>query len=367
MKITSVETIIVSPPIRHSGMLGVGALEHIDLVIVRVNTDGGVVGVGEASPWAVFSDNAFAIKETIDRYLGPAIVGLSPVDVEAILLRMDAVHYGVQFAKAGVEMAVLDAAGQSLGQPLYNLLGGLVRDRVNLSYSVTNQDIQKDLEESRWLQDLGFKVFKVKTGVLPEKTEIKRIAAIRELVGDDFDLRIDFNQGGKREQVLRLCRELEQFRLTFIEQPVKGWDLDAMVAITDALDTPVMADESVMSWEQGFQVAKRGAADIVSVKLMKTGGIVRAKKVAATCEAAGIPCYAGAMWESGIGIAASLHFACSTPAVKYGSDFYTCNYLMTDDLIRKPLLVEDGDILVPLGPGLGIDVDWEAIGRFQKR
>src|SRR5207245_1205585 len=88
------------------------------------------------------------------------------------------------------------------------------------------------------------------------KTEIKRIAAIRELVGDDFDLRIDFNQGGKREQVLRLCRELEQFRLTFIEQPVKGWDLDAMVAITDALDTPVMADESVMSWEQGFQVAK---------------------------------------------------------------------------------------------------------------
>ena len=366
MKITSIETIVTSPPIRHAGVLGVGALDEIDLVVIRVDTDVGIVGVGEASPWPVFSDNAFAIKETIDRYLAPAVIGFSPLDVEAILLRMDAVHYGAQFAKAGVEMATLDAAGKILNQPLHNLLGGLVRDRVNLSYSLTNQDIQKDVEEGRWLLDRGFKVFKVKTGVLNDQEEIKRIAEIRKLVGDSFDLRIDFNQGGKREQVLRLCRELECFRLTFIEQPVKGWDLDGMVAITQALDTPVMADESVMSWEQGFQVAKRNAADIISIKLMKTGGILRGKKVAAICEAAGIPCYAGAMWESGIGIAASLHFACSTPAVKYGSDFYICNYLMNDDLVRTPLPVEDGDILVPRGPGLGVEPDWDAIQRFKK-
>lgn len=367
MKIKAVETFVTSPPIRHSGTLGVGSLDSVDLVIVKVSTDEGVTGVGESSPWAVFSDNAFAIKETIDRYLGPAIIGYSPMDVEAVLLAMDAAHYGVQFAKAGVEMAVLDAAGRAMKQPVYNLLGGLVRDRVNLSYSVTNQDIQKDLAESKWLLEQGFKVFKVKTGVLPEKAEIKRIEAIRNLVGNAFDLRVDFNQGGKREHVLRLCRSLEQFGLTFIEQPVKSWDLDGMVALTRALDTPVMADESVMSWEQGFQVVKREAADIVSIKLMKTGGILRGKKVAATCEAAGLPCYAGAMWESGIGIAASLHFACSTPAVKYGSDFYTCNYLLNDDLIKTPLKIKDGDIFVPHEPGLGIEVDWDAIQRFRKQ
>ena len=366
MKITKIDTKITSPPIRHTGVLGVGALEAIDLVIVRLETDSGITGVGEASPWAVFSDNAFSIKTTIDHYLAPAVMGRSPLDVEAILLAMDAAHYGVQFAKAAVEMAVLDAAAKSLNQPLYNILGGLVRDRINLSYSVTNQDIAKDLDESRWLLERGFKIFKVKTGVLDSRTELNRMAAIRKLVGDTFDLRVDFNQGGQREQVLRLCRDLERFRLTFIEQPVKSWDMDAMIALVQALDTPVMADESVMSWEQGFQVAKRAAADIISIKLMKTGGILRAKKVAATCEAAGIPCYAGAMWESGIGIAASLHFACSTPAIKYGSDFYICNYLMTDDLIRSPLRVEDGDILVPHGPGLGVDVDWEAVTRYGK-
>jgi muconate cycloisomerase len=278
---------------------------------------------------------------------------------------MDAAHYGSPFAKAGVEIAVLDAAGKALSQPVHNLVGGLVRDRVNLSYSVTNQDIEEDLAESRWLLDQGFKVFKIKTGVLPFKQEVERFAALRKLVGDDFDLRIDFNQGGKREQVLRLCREFEAFKPTFIEQPVKSWDLDGMIALTAALDTPIVADESVLSWEQGFQVVKRAAADIVSIKLAKTGGVTRGKKVAAVCEAAGLPCYAGAMWESGIGIAAHLHFACSTPAVRYGSDYYICNYLMLDDLIVEPLQIVDGDILVPTGPGLGVQVDWNAVERYR--
>ena len=365
MKITQIETIVVRVPIRHSGRLGVGSLEEIDLVIVRLGTDSGIEGIGECSPWAVFAENAFAIKATIDHYLAPAIIGLSPFNVEAVLLAMDAVHYGSPFAKAGVEIAVLDAAGKALSQPVHNLIGGLVRDRVNLSYSVTNQDIEEDLAESRWLLDQGFKVFKIKTGVLSFKQEVERFAALRKLVGDDFDLRIDFNQGGKREQVLRLCRELEAFHPTFIEQPVKSWDLDGMVALTSALDTPIVADESVLSWEQGFQVAKRAAADIVSIKLAKTGGITRGKKVAAVCEAAGLPCYAGAMWESGIGIAAHLHFACSTPAVRYGSDYYICNYLMLDDLIVEPLKVADGDIFVPSAPGLGVQVDWGAVERYR--
>lgn len=365
MKITAVETIIVRVPIRHPGRLGVGSLDVIDLVIVRVLTDAGIEGVGECSPWAVFAENAFAIKATIDHYLAPAIIGRSPFETEAIIMAMDGAHYGFPFAKAGVEIAVLDAAGRALAQPVYNLIGGLVRDRINLSYSVANQDVGQDLDEGRWLLDQGFKVFKVKTGVLPFREEIERIAEIRKLVGDAFDLRIDFNQGGQREQALKLCRELERFGPTFIEQPLKSWDLDGMVALAAALDTPIMADESILSWEQGFQVAKRAAGDIISIKLAKTGGILRGKKVAATCEAAGIPCYAGAMWESGIGIAAHLHFACSTPAIRYGSDFYTCNYLMVDDLVREPIAVVDGDILVPHGAGLGVEPDWDAIAKYR--
>jgi muconate cycloisomerase len=365
MKITDVETIIARPPIRHAGKLGVGSLEAVENVIVRITTDEGIEGVGEASPWPVFIENAHSVKETIDRHLGPAIIGSSPLDIEALVQTMEATQHGMSCAKTGLEMAAWDAAGKALGHPVYDLLGGLVRDRVDLSYSVANQVIDADLEEISWLTGQGFDVLKIKTGVLDETDEVARIAAIRKEVGDAFDLRIDFNQGGLPERAKALCRRLEEYAPTFIEQPVKGWDVDGLARITEAIDTPIMADESVMGLEQGFTVVARHAADIVSVKLAKLGGILRSKKLASVCEAAGMPCYAGAMWESGIGIAASLHFACSSPAVRYGSDFYTCSHLMTDDLIEEPLLIENGDMLVPHGPGLGVTPDWKAIENYR--
>ena len=363
MKITGVETVITRPPIRHPGKLGVGALEAVENVIVRITTDEGIEGVGESSPWPVFIENAHSVKETIDRYLGPAVIGSSPMDIEALVQTMEATQHGLYCAKTGLEMAAWDAAGKALGRPVYDLLGGLVRDRVDLSYSVANQVVEADLKEVSWLVEQGFDVLKIKTGVLEENDEVARFAAIRSVVGDAFDLRIDFNQGGKPERAIALCKRLEEFGPTFIEQPVKGWDVAGLARITAAIDTPVMADESVMSLEQGFTVVASHAADLISIKLAKLGGISRSKKLAAICEAAGVPCYAGAMWESGIGIAASLHFACSSPAVRYGSDFYTCSHLMTDDLIEEPLVVENGDMLVPHGPGLGVSIDWDAVER----
>jgi muconate cycloisomerase len=365
MRITGVETIVVNPPIRHAGRLGVGRFDHAESVIVRLSTDAGIEGVGEASLWAPFSDNAHAVKATIDRHLAPVLLGRSPFDAEAVAAALDRAHHGATSAKAALDMACLDAAGKALDRPVHTLLGGLVRDRVNLSYSIANQDVERDLEEIRWLLDQGFKVLKIKTGVLEERAEIERITAIRELVGADYDLRVDFNQGGRPETALRRCRRLEAFGPTFIEQPLPGWDLRGMAALAAALDTPVSADESVMSLQDGASVVQCRAADLISVKLMKLGGIVPAKKLAGLCEAAGVACYAGAMWESGIGVAAGLHFACSSPAVRYGSDFYTCGYLLADDLVREPPRVEDGDILVPRGPGLGVEVDWDAVDRYR--
>jgi len=365
VKIDSIETFATCPPIRHAGTLGVGTFDRAESLIVRVRTDTGVEGVGEASMWAPFTDNLYAAKETIDRYLAPAIVGSSPFDSEAINQTMERVQHAASSAKAAVDMACLDAAARALDVPLHALLGGLVRDRISLSYSVTNQDIEADLAEIRWLLEEGFHVLKIKTGVLPETVEVERIARIRELVGPAFDLRIDFNQGAPRERASVLCHRLEQFDPTFIEQPVKGFDVSEMAALTAALRTPVMADESVMSLQDGLRVVQERAADIVSIKLMKLAGITQAKKLAGVCEAAGMACYAGAMWESGIGIAASLHFACSTPVVRYGSDFYTCSHLLEDDLIVQPLRIEAGDLVVPDGPGLGVEVDWEAVERYR--
>ena len=156
-------------------------------------------------------------------------------------------------------------------------------------------------------------VFKIKTGVLPHKQEATRIEAIRRMLPAHADMRLDFNQGLKRENAVRTCRALEQFEPTFMEQPVAGSDFETMTEIAAAIDTPIMADESVFSMRSAIDVITRRAADMASIKLMKCGGPTRSRKVAAIFEAVGMACYAGAMWESGIGIAASLHVTAATP------------------------------------------------------
>lgn len=365
MKIASFKTVVVSIPIRHQSFLGIGSLDRVDNVVVVLETDAGISGVGEASPWPCFAENAWSIKAAIDRYLGPSMIGENPADVERLLLQMDETLHDYSFAKAAVEMALLDIAGKQLGVPIYRLLGGKVRERTTLSYSIANQDIAKDLAEIKWLLDQGFFVFKIKTGVLGLKQEVERVEAIRKFLPAHADMRIDFNQGLKRELAIKTCRALEAFEPTFMEQPVKGSDIDMMAAISATIDTPIMADESVFSLRNAIDVVKSAAADIASIKLMKPGGIIRSRKIAAIFEAAGMPCYAGAMWESGIGIAASLHFMAATPNVRYGSDFYIPNFLLMDDMVVEPLRMNDGHIYVPEAPGLGVELDWQAVERYR--
>lgn len=365
MKVKSIESIVVSVPIRHAGYLGVGSLERIDNLLVIVRLDDGTQGIGEASPWPCFAENVWSLQAAVDRYLAPVVIGQDPFDIEKILADMDDALHGYSFAKAAVDMALLDIAGKVLGRPVYSLIGGKCRVSTTLSYSIANQDIEKDLEEIKWLLDQGFYVFKIKSGVLELSGEVKRIEAIRSILPQGCDLRIDFNQGLNREHAIKTCRVLEQFEPTFFEQPVRGWDLEMMARITDAIDTPIMADESVFSVHNALDVVRMRAADIASIKLMKPGGITRSRKAAAIFEAAGMPCYAGAMWESGIGIAASLHFMAATPNVRYGSDFYIPNFLLVDDLIAESLRMEEGLIYVPEAPGLGVEPDWEAIEKYR--
>ncbi|MBM3525974.1 MAG: hypothetical protein FJX57_23740, partial [Alphaproteobacteria bacterium] len=198
MKITAVRARVLLLPIRHKSLLGVGALEHVENVLVTVETDAGITGYGEASPWPCFAENAWSIKAAIDHYLGPSIIGQDPGDIERLLLHMDGVLHDYSFAKAAIDIALWDIAGKALSKPVYALLGGKVRGHTTLSYSIANQDIRADLDEIKWLIDQGFFVFKIKAGVLELDAELPRIEAIRKLLAPPFDMRIDFNQGLRR-------------------------------------------------------------------------------------------------------------------------------------------------------------------------
>jgi muconate cycloisomerase len=191
------------------------------------------------------------------------------------------------------------------------------------------------------------------------------VRAIRELIGPAGDLRLDYNQSIRVDQAIRILRELERYQPTFIEQPTPRWDVENLAKIAAAIDTPIMADEAVFSPADAVRVVRQQAADLISIKLMKPGGLRRAQRVAAIAEAAGIPCYAGAMWESSVGIAAALHFMAATPNVRYGSDFYIPYFLMAHDIVREPPRFADGCVHVPHGPGLGVELDEAAVQRVR--
>lgn len=365
MKITSVESVIVKVPIRHSITLGVGGLDFVENVLVWITTEDGVTGVGESSPWPVFAETAGGCKVIIDQYLAPLIMGEDSDNIEALVAKMDAGVKGHPFAKCGVEMALWDHKGKELGQPLYKLLGGKCRDKISISFSVSGQKTEEDVKEVQWLLEQGIRKFKIKTGVLPLDQEVKRLEAISKVLTPDAQLRLDFNQGLKRDEAMKACSVLEQFNPFYMEQPVPQWDIDSMAMIANNIDTPISADESVFSIHDALRVVSAGACDIVSIKIAKHGGIIGGKKVAAICEAAGINCFAGAMWESGIGIAASMHLTASTPNIVYGSDYYIPKFLMVDDLVKAPLPVKDGYFYVPEGPGLGVEVDMDAVEKYR--
>ena len=156
---------------------------------------------------------------------------------------------------------------------------------------------------------------------------------------------------------IRQLRDVEAFRPTFIEQPVPGDQRAALAAITRALDTPVLADESVFTPTDALYVAANRVADLVSIKIMKHGGMMAGRRVSAICEAAGIACYGGDMFETGIAHLAGTHVIAATPNISLGCEFYQAKYFLERDLLAEPFPIEKGRVVVPTAPGLGVHVD----------
>jgi muconate cycloisomerase len=266
-------------------------------------------------------------------------------------------------AKAAVEMAILDIQGKALGMPVHALLGGLVRSEIPLSVSIANPDFDEDMDFAHARVAEGIGIFKVKTGFLGHDADLQRMTRLRRELPEGIDLRIDYNQGLEAWDALSKVRAMEQFRPTFVEQPVQRHQVAALAAIARAVDTPIMADESCFSPEDAIALVRAEAADLVSIKIMKSGGILKARQIVAIAEAAGLACYGGTMYEGGIALTAGIHLVASTPAISLGAEFYTSTFVLAEDVLAEPVSILGGKVQVPTGPGLGIEVD---AGRVAK-
>ena len=351
-------------PVRSRRDHGVGAVEGaVEIVLLRLTAEGGATGFGEASPWVVFTGSPEASFAALDRYIRPLVLG-RPVSERAAILEAAAravVHCAE--AKAALETALLDLTGRLLGAPVWALLGGKARSRIPLSCSIADPDFDKDCALLERLEQDGVRIVKLKTGFRNHAFDLMRLETIRSR-HPAFDVRVDYNQGLSPEEARRRVIDIAALAPSFIEQPVAARHFALMAELRAAVDTPILADESVFGPEDMLRAVSERICDGVSVKIMKAGGLRRAAAVAEIAAAAGLTAYGGDMFESGLAHLAGAHMIAATPAVTLGCEFYQARYYLAEDLLAEPFPIEDGHVVVPNAPGLGREVDLDKVARY---
>jgi len=278
---------------------------------------------------------------------------------------MDENVQGNNFAKAAVEMAILDALGKELERPVSSILGGEYRDSIPLSWTIANNDPELDAKEASKMVGKGWRILKVKAGSLPLKKELERIAAIREAVGEEVSIRVDVNQGWKLNQALAALEPLKKASIAFLEQPLPKWDLDGTALLSGRSEIPIAADESLCTVRDALELIRRQAAGVFAYKLTKMGGFTNAQIINSLAQKYRIDSYVGCMIETSIGTAAYLNFAVAMPELDYGCELFG-PLRIKEDLVSKKIEYDRGKVLVPKGPGLGIKVDEKKLEKLRE-
>jgi L-alanine-DL-glutamate epimerase-like enolase superfamily enzyme len=369
MKITRIEPLPVTVPLKKGLSAKTAHGEHATslFVLVRVHTDQGLIGLGEATISALWSGETQAgTVAAINDYISPVLVGKDPRDITAARGAMDHQIKLNPFTKAAVEMALWDIAGKAVGLPVYQLLGGQVRDRVRIKLVLWAYDIPTVRAMAEEFLGWGVSCLKVKVGLDPE-SDIARVRAIRELAGPDMAMTIDANTGWTVAQATYCLRRLADTNLVLAEQPIPAGDPAALAGLRRDTPFPIMADESVFSLQDAWLLTAHRAADIFSVYPGKHGGIAATAEIVAVAKAAGLRCAIGSNLELGVGTAAMLHVAAAFPEID--SDAFPADtigpFYYEGDLITKPLDLGPPYAKIPEGPGLGVELDEEQLRRWR--
>lgn len=332
---------------------GIGSVEGVcEVVILRLTSEDGSQGFGEASPWSVFTGTPEATYAALDRYLRPLVVGARVGDRSAIMARAAYAVAHCTEAKAALETALLDLTGRISALPAWALLGGKCRGSIPLSCSIANPDFAQDIDLLARLRDDGVRIVKLKTGFKDHAFDIMRLEHLAQNY-PEFSVRVDYNQGLSIEDAPAQVRDVAQFNPDFIEQPVRAHHFGMMAQLRQMIDVPLLADESVFGPEDMERAARERICDGVSVKIMKSGGLSRGQTVARIAAAHGLTVYGGDMFEAGLAHLAGTHMIAATPEITLGCEFYQASYFLAEDILQEPFDVKDGRVIVPDGPGLG--------------
>ncbi|MBY7144082.1 dipeptide epimerase [Virgibacillus sp. NKC19-3] len=294
------------------------SVDEIETLTITVETDDGFYGVGAASPTLkITGDSLESIQSAVRGPIKQAIIGTPLKSLEHLVTKVRDACVGNTSAKAAVDIALYDLFSRKYQLPMYQLLGGYQRE-ITTDMTLSIGEEAEMAAKAKSLVQQGFSALKVKLGGEFQE-DLSRMRRLRQTVGESIQLRIDANQSWDAKTAVRFIRMLEeeQLDIEFIEQPVKAADFKGLAYVTNAVHTPIMADESLFSAADALRLVQMAACDLFNIKLMKTGGIREAIVIADIAEAAGIPCMIGSMMESPISVSAAVHLACGHRNIIY--------------------------------------------------
>jgi L-alanine-DL-glutamate epimerase-like enolase superfamily enzyme len=370
MKITSVSAVPVAVPLEGALRWGAMTVSSKGGILVRIQTDSGLEGIGEAG----FSSEYFStVGPVVNERLAPLLIGEDPLDAARLWQRMfDATHMwgrrGVEtYALSGVDIALWDLIGKVANLPLYRLLGA-AKTRVPAYFAPSLKPIDAIVEESREAVDRGFRAIKLRVdGDVRAGRDL--VARVRDAVGDDVELMVDANMAYDRRTALRAAREFQALGVHWLEEPIMSRSLSQYVDehawLAERVDLRLAGGESLFTRFEFDELLTRRPFDVLQPDCTSVGGISEAKRVADMASAWNLTCVPHIACSSGtgIGLAAGLHLilACTNaPLIEY--DPY--GGAGWEGLLVEPPALRDGFVEAPTGPGLGIELDPEALERF---
>lgn len=363
MKITSVRTTPLAVPFIDKHVTWMGAFSTKSTLLIEVFTDEGLVGLGEA-PGVPFPEVIQIVVHEFERLL----VGMDPFDITAFnqqCIRSQSWHRFrsiANYALGGLDMALWDIVGKSLGQPLHRLLGGAVRDSIDLYAWIPRKPIADMVSDALRFKEAGFNVFYLKVGLGLDR-DSSELAAVREAVGYDVELRIDANGAWTTAQAIQSIREFEKYRPGWVEQPVTEDDFDGFELVGRSTGAPLCIDQGAQTNPLAYRAIKRRLASSICLDVHRMGGVLPLKEMAATAASAHMQVCRHAGPEYGISSTAHLHVCATIPNLSTGNQTY--GTMIVDDIVNEPTRdFRRGSLVVPDRPGIGVTLNPDKVAKY---
>ena len=364
MKIVNIETIPYAIPVKNFTDAYTG-FTHSNAVLIKIHTDEGLVGIGEACAWEpeFYGETVESIHTSINNYVSPIIMGQDPRNINKIMQMVDKVLARVTCVKEGIDLALFDLLGKILNVSVATLLGGKFRDQIPIASEIGIDSPNEMAKSAEKVLQMGINVIKVK-GSDDQNKDVDRIMAVRSAIGSEVLLRLDPNAAWDTAGTIKTMQKLESCNLQLLEQPIPNWDYKGMAHIRKNISIPLMADESIWTPQDAIKLYEYESCDYLNLKIAKTCGLSRGKKVENVAEAIGLPCVVGAELEPGVSSIAKIHLAASMAIHPLASEFTELTQL-DGSILDRPIEIINGCVTLPSGPGFGVNINDEALEKFK--